>query len=45
MTSLPRRLARPEVLALSPFDLGDRSNADCIKLDSNESPFAPLASG
>jgi histidinol-phosphate aminotransferase/imidazoleglycerol-phosphate dehydratase/histidinol-phosphatase len=45
MTSLPERLARPEVLALAPFDLGDRTGEDLIKLDANESPFAPLATG
>ena len=45
MTSLPRRLARSEILALAPFDLGDRTGEDLIKLDANESPFAPLATG
>ncbi len=45
MTSLAQRLARPEVLALPPFDLGIRATAglaDVISLDANENPFAPL---
>ena len=42
---LAQRIARPEILALAPFDLGDRSDPDAIKLDANESPFAPLAGG
>ncbi len=45
MTSLPRRLARAEILSLAPFDLGDRTGEDLIKLDANESPFPPLANG
>ncbi|GAA4008999.1 histidinol-phosphate transaminase [Sphingomonas humi] len=46
MTDLARRLARPEILALEPFDLGDReANPDAIKLDANESPFGPLSGG
>ena len=43
---LARRLARPEILALAPFDLGDRSaDPDAILLDANESPFGPLSGG
>ena len=45
MTSLAHRLARPEVLALPPFDLGIRATAglaDVISLDANENPFPPL---
>ena len=45
MTSLAQRLARPEVLALAPFDLGPRAAgglADVISLDANENPFPPL---
>lgn len=46
MTCLAQRLARPEILALAPFDLGDRAaNTDDIKLDANESPFGPLSGG
>lgn len=46
MTSLAQRLARPEILALAPFDLGDRAaSPDDIKLDANESPFGPLSGG
>jgi len=40
---------RPEVLALEPFDISARANADfgpdAIKLDANENPFAPLVEG
>lgn len=44
--SLARRLARPEILALEPFDLGNRAvDPDAIKLDANESPFGPLSGG
>ena len=45
MTALAFRLARPEVLALAPFDIGARSTdglADVISLDANENPFSPL---
>jgi histidinol-phosphate aminotransferase/imidazoleglycerol-phosphate dehydratase/histidinol-phosphatase len=49
MTSLAVRLARPEILALAPFDLGERANdpfgADSIKLDANENPYPPLTDG
>jgi histidinol-phosphate aminotransferase/imidazoleglycerol-phosphate dehydratase/histidinol-phosphatase len=46
MTGLARRLARPEILALEPFDLGNRApDPDAIKLDANESPFGPLSGG
>lgn len=45
MTALALRLARPEVLALPPFDLGARATAgllDVVSLDANENPFPPL---
>jgi|tagenome__1003787_1003787.scaffolds.fasta_scaffold20988598_4 histidinol-phosphate aminotransferase len=49
MTSLARRLARPEVLALEPFDIAAQANwafgLDAIKLDANENPYAPLVDG
>jgi histidinol-phosphate aminotransferase/imidazoleglycerol-phosphate dehydratase/histidinol-phosphatase len=49
MSSLAERLARPEILALQPFDIAARANgafgADAIKLDANENPFQPLAEG
>ncbi|WP_226372607.1 histidinol-phosphate transaminase [Allosphingosinicella flava] len=49
MTGLPTRLARPEILRLPPADIAAGANAlfaaDAIKLDANESPFAPLVPG
>jgi histidinol-phosphate aminotransferase/imidazoleglycerol-phosphate dehydratase/histidinol-phosphatase len=49
MTSLAQRLARPEVLAMEPLDIAAQANeafnADAIKLDANENPFAPLVQG
>jgi histidinol-phosphate aminotransferase len=49
MTSLAERLARPEVLALEPFDIAARANSafgpDAIKLDANENPYPPLIDG
>ncbi|GAA4040658.1 hypothetical protein GCM10022281_22020 [Sphingomonas rosea] len=46
MTALAQRLARPEILALAPFDLGNRiADPDAILLDANESPFGPLSGG
>lgn len=49
MNSLASRLARPEILALAPFDLGERSDdpfgAESIKLDANENPYPPLHDG
>ena len=49
MTSLAERLARPEILALEPFDIAAQANSaftsDAIKLDANENPFAPLVQG
>ena len=45
MSALALRLARPEVLALPPFDIGARAVAglaDVISLDANENPFQPL---
>ncbi len=42
-------LARPEILALAPFDIAANANdafgADAIKLDANENPFPPLSDG
>lgn len=44
--SLARRLARPDILGLAPFDLGERhASGDVIKLDANESPWPPLSGG
>jgi len=47
--SLARRLARPEILALAPFDIAAQANdafgADAIKLDANENPYPPLSEG
>ena len=49
MRSLAERLARPEILALEPFDIAAQANArfgpDAIKLDANENPYAPLSDG
>ncbi|HEV2594766.1 MAG TPA: histidinol-phosphate transaminase [Sphingomicrobium sp.] len=49
MSSLPARLARPEVLELAGFDIAANANAefgpDAIKLDANENPFAALVEG
>ncbi len=49
MTSLAERLARPEILALAPFDIAANANAsfgsDAIKLDANENPYPPLSDG
>jgi histidinol-phosphate aminotransferase/imidazoleglycerol-phosphate dehydratase/histidinol-phosphatase len=49
MSSLAARLARPEILALAPFDIAAQANdafgPDAIKLDANENPFAPLSEG
>lgn len=48
MTSLAERLARPDILALAPFDLGSRHGGygdAAIKLDANENPFPPLTDG
>ena len=45
MTALAARLARPEILALEPFDVGTRTGdygPDSIRLDANENPFPPL---
>jgi histidinol-phosphate aminotransferase/imidazoleglycerol-phosphate dehydratase/histidinol-phosphatase len=45
MSSLAYRLARPEVLASPPFDIGARAVAglaDVISLDANENPYPPL---
>src|SRR3954452_1976710 len=49
MTSLAYRLARPEILALPPFDISANANADfardAVKLDANENPYPPLSDG
>jgi histidinol-phosphate aminotransferase/imidazoleglycerol-phosphate dehydratase/histidinol-phosphatase len=49
MTTLAHRLARPEILALEPFDIAAQANwafgPEAIKLDANENPFAPLVDG
>src|SRR3546814_17935579 len=49
MTSLAARLARPEILALQPFDTAaarpERFGADAVKLDANENPYPPLIDG
>lgn len=49
MSSFAARLARPEILALAPFDLGKRGSdgfgAATIKLDANENPYPPLSDG
>ncbi|MCH8616105.1 histidinol-phosphate transaminase [Sphingomonas sp. SM33] len=48
MTSLAERLARPEVLALEPFDIAANNalaNPNAIRLDANENPFPPLVEG
>jgi histidinol-phosphate aminotransferase/imidazoleglycerol-phosphate dehydratase/histidinol-phosphatase len=49
MSSLAERLARPEILALEPFDIAAHGNSafgpDAIKLDANENPYPPLVEG
>jgi histidinol-phosphate aminotransferase/imidazoleglycerol-phosphate dehydratase/histidinol-phosphatase len=49
VTSLAERLARPEILALAPFDIAANANdafgSDAIKLDANENPYPPLSDG
>jgi histidinol-phosphate aminotransferase/imidazoleglycerol-phosphate dehydratase/histidinol-phosphatase len=49
MTSLAKRLARPEIVALEPFDIAAQANSafgpDAIKLDANENPYPPLVDG
>src|SRR5258708_17752259 len=48
MSSLAEQLARPEVLALDPFDIAAinaASTPDAIKLDANENPYSPLIDG
>ena len=49
MSSLAARLARPEILALAPFDIAAQANEafgpDAIKLDANENPYPPLSEG
>jgi histidinol-phosphate aminotransferase/imidazoleglycerol-phosphate dehydratase/histidinol-phosphatase len=46
---LASRLARPEILALAPFDIAAQANQafgpDAIKLDANENPWPPLSDG
>ena len=47
--SLAESLARPEILALPPFDIAAAANdafaPDAIKLDANENPYGPLSEG
>ncbi len=49
MSTLAERLARPEILALEPFDIAAQADgafgADAIKLDANENPYPPLFDG
>jgi histidinol-phosphate aminotransferase len=49
VTSLAARLARPEILALPPFDIAAQANGafgpDAIRLDANENPYPPLSDG
>jgi histidinol-phosphate aminotransferase/imidazoleglycerol-phosphate dehydratase/histidinol-phosphatase len=49
MTSLARRLARPEILALPEIDIAANANdsfgSEAIKLDANENPYPPLSEG
>lgn len=48
MSSLVQRLARPEILALEPFDIAANNATaapDAIKLDANENPYPPLVEG
>jgi histidinol-phosphate aminotransferase len=48
MTSLARRLVRPEILDLPPVDIAEADEAfgaEAIKLDANENPYPPLAEG
>lgn len=49
MSVLAQRLARPEILALEPFDIAAQFNLafgpEAIKLDANENPFPPLLEG
>ena len=45
MSTLAERLARPEIVALEPFDIAANnafSAPDAIKLDANENPYVPL---
>jgi histidinol-phosphate aminotransferase len=45
MSSFAERLARPEILALEPFDIAAGNAFDAIKLDANENPYPPLVEG
>ncbi len=49
MSSLAKRLARPEILELPPFDIAARAeggfSGDAIRLDANENPYASLGDG
>lgn len=48
MSSLAERLARPEIVALEPFDIAVNNSAiapGAIKLDANENPYPPLIEG
>ncbi len=44
-TSLAARLARPEILALSPCDIAGAPLPGTVRLDANENPFAALVAG
>ena len=44
-SSLAARLARPEILALSPCDIAGAPIPGTIRLDANENPFASLVAG
>ncbi|MDQ3074762.1 MAG: histidinol-phosphate transaminase [Pseudomonadota bacterium] len=43
--SLVARLARPEILALSPCDIAGAPLPGTVRLDANENPFASLVAG
>ena len=43
--SLAQRLARPEILALSPCDIAGAPLPGTVRLDANENPFASLVAG
>jgi histidinol-phosphate aminotransferase len=49
MSGIAERLARPEILALDPFDIADPAaggyGPEAIKLDANENPFPTPADG
>jgi histidinol-phosphate aminotransferase/imidazoleglycerol-phosphate dehydratase/histidinol-phosphatase len=46
MTSLARRLARPEILSLPPLDVAtDEGLANAVNLHRNENPYPPMDGG